>query len=60
MLIGYARVSTVDQKLDAQKDLIRMTGCKKIMMDKVRGTLTERSGLNEIKEFLRSGDTMVV
>jgi DNA invertase Pin-like site-specific DNA recombinase len=60
MLIGYARVSTLDQKLDAQEDLLRAAGCEKVITDKVSGTATERSGLNEIKKFLRSGDTLVV
>jgi len=60
MLIGYAKVSTVDQNLDAQKDLLRATGCEKIITDKVSGTATERSGLNEINKFLRSGNTLAV
>jgi len=60
MLICYARVSTLDQKLDAQEDLLRAAGCEKVITDKVSGTATERSGLNEIKKFLRSGDTLVV
>ena len=60
MLIVYARVSTLDQKLDAQEDLLRAAGCEKVITDKVSGTTTERSGLNEIKKFLRSGDTLVV
>lgn len=53
MLIGYARVSTLDQKLDAQEDLLRAAGCEKIITDKISGTITERSGLTEIKKFLR-------
>ncbi|KAA6437086.1 recombinase family protein [Dyadobacter flavalbus] len=60
MLIGYARVSTLDQKLDAQEDLFRAAGCEKIIMDTVSGTATERAGLHEIKKILRSGDTLVV
>jgi DNA invertase Pin-like site-specific DNA recombinase len=60
MLIGYARVSTHDQQLDAQEDLLRAAGCEKILTDKISGTVTERSGLNEIKKFLRCGDTLVV
>lgn len=60
MLIGYARVSTHDQQLNAQEDLLRAAGCEKILTDKVSGTVTERSGLNEVKKLLRSGDTLVV
>lgn len=60
MLIGYARVSTHDQLLDAQEDLLRGAGCEKVLTDKISGTLAERSGLNEVKKLLRSGDTLVV
>lgn len=60
MLIGYARVSTHDQLLDAQEDLLRAAGCEKILTDKISGTVVERSGLNEAKKLLRSGDTLVV
>ncbi len=60
MLIGYARVSTHDQVLDAQQDLLRGAGCEKILMDKISGTVAERSGLNEVKKLLRQGDTLVV
>lgn len=60
MLIGYARVSTQDQLLDAQEDLLRGAGCEKILTDKISGTVAERSGLNEAKKLLRSGDTLVV
>ena len=60
MLIGYARVSTHDQQLDAQEDLLRAAGCEKLLTDKISGTVPERSGLNEIKKLLRCGDTLVV
>ena len=60
MLPGCARVSTFDQKLDAQEDLPQAAGCEKIITDKVGGTVSERSGLTEIKKFLRSRDTLVV
>jgi DNA invertase Pin-like site-specific DNA recombinase len=35
MNIGYARVSTLDQKLDLQTQALRKTGCKKIFRDNV-------------------------
>ena len=60
MLIGYARVSTHDQLLDAQEDLLRGAGCERILTDKISGTVAERSGLNQVKKLLRSGDTLVV
>lgn len=60
MLIGYARVSTHDQLLDAQEDLLRGAGCERILTDKISGTVAERPGLNEVKKLLRAGDTLVV
>ena len=60
MLIGYARVSTYDQRLDAQQDPLQAAGCEKILTDKISGTVAERSGLNEVRKLLRAGDTLVV
>lgn len=60
MLVGYAWVSTNNQQLDAQEDLLRAAVCEKILTDEIGGTVTERSGLNEIKKFLRRGDTLMV
>lgn len=54
------RPAVLDQKLDDQKNLLRVAGCEKVTTDKVSGTVTERSELNEIKKFLCSGDTLVV
>ncbi len=60
MLIGYARVSTLDQNLQAQEDLLREAGCEKIFQDHISGTARERVGLGELQKELRSGDTLVV
>src|SRR4028119_51417 len=60
MLIGYARVSTLEQNLDLQRDALKETGCEKIIVDKLSGTLSERPGLTKVKEQLRRGDTLVV
>ncbi len=60
MHIGYARVSTHDQNLELQQDALQQAGCKKIIVDRVSGTVTERPGLTQIKEILREGDTLVV
>jgi DNA invertase Pin-like site-specific DNA recombinase len=60
MLIGYARVFTQDQTLNLQKDALKKIGCKKIFTDTASGAKQERKGLEEVQNFLREGDTLVV
>jgi DNA invertase Pin-like site-specific DNA recombinase len=60
MHIGYARVSTHEQNLALQQDALQQAGCKKVIVDRVSGTVAERPGLAQLKELLREGDTLVV
>lgn len=60
MLIGYARVSTDDQKLDLQLDALKSAGCEKIFSDHVSGASNLKLGLEEALAYLRPGDTLVV
>lgn len=60
MIVGYARVSTSDQNLDVQMAELEAHGCERIFQDKATGTNTARSGLSELLEFVREGDTLVV
>jgi DNA invertase Pin-like site-specific DNA recombinase len=60
MLIGYARVSTVDQTLALQQDALTKAGCEKIFTDTLSGSVADRPGLAEALNFARSGDTLVV
>ncbi|MFT4568757.1 MAG: DNA invertase Pin-like site-specific DNA recombinase [Saprospiraceae bacterium] len=60
MLIGYARVSTFDQHLDLQKDMLTKAGCDRIIEEQASGKNTQRQGLNTIKEILRPSDTLLV
>lgn len=60
MLIGYARVSTVDQNVTLQTDELKKAGCEKIFRDKVSGAKSDRPGLQEAIDFLREGDSLVV
>lgn len=64
MLIGYARVSTSEQKLDLQLDALREVGVdeRHIYTDKISGKLVsaDRPGLDTCLRALRQGDTLVV
>ena len=59
-LIGYARVSTGDQKLALQHDALNAAGCERIFDDQASGAKTDRPGLAEALAYLRAGDTLVV
>lgn len=60
MLIGYARVSTIDQNLDLQLDALKNIGCEKLFEDRISGGSINRPGLTKALEDLRKGDTLVV
>src|SRR3954447_990268 len=60
MLIGYARISTLDQTLALQQDALTQAGCEQLYTDTVSGSLTERPGLTQALSHLRAGDTLVV
>jgi Resolvase, N terminal domain len=51
--IGYARVSTEDQRLDLQKDALKAAGCRKIFEDRASGARSERPGLTQALSHLR-------
>lgn len=58
--VGYARVSTVDQRLDRQIDQLTAAGVVKLFTDKVTGSTRQRPGLEEALRYVRSGDEFVV
>ncbi len=60
MLIGYARVSTEDQKLDLQRDALARAGCHRMFEDRASGARADRPGLTSALSHLRRGDTLVV
>src|SRR5947209_8302640 len=60
MLIGYARVSTLDQNLALQQDALSAAGCEQLYTDAVSGSVTDRPGLTQALSHLRTGDTLVV
>jgi DNA invertase Pin-like site-specific DNA recombinase len=59
-LLGYARVSSGDQRLDLQLDALKAAGCQRVWSDTASGSLTERPELVRLFDHLRPGDTIVV
>lgn len=59
---GYARVSTDDQDLTIQIEALQIAGCDLIREEKISGQASaeERKELNNLLEFLREGDQLVV
>ncbi len=60
MLIGYARVSTMDQNPALQMDALRAAGCGKIFTEKASGSHRDRPQLTAALDYLREGDTLVI
>lgn len=60
MIIGYARVSTIDQSLELQIDALEKYGCERIFQEKVSGSKDEREQLQRALDILRPGDQFVV
>ena len=60
MLIGYARVSTVDQTPRAQLDALKEAGCERIFEETASGAKVDRPQLLAALDFMRQGDTLVV
>src|SRR3712207_3967728 len=60
MLIGYARISTLEQTLALQQDALTAAGCERLYTDTASGARTDRPGLEQALSNLRPGDTLVV
>jgi DNA invertase Pin-like site-specific DNA recombinase len=60
MRVGYARVSTQDQRLDVQQEALTHSGCDNLFEDTISGRVTDRPGFQRALDLLREGDTFVV
>lgn len=60
MLVGYARVSTLEQNLDRQIEALEKEGCEKIYTEKITGANTDRPQLKLMFENLKEGDIIVI
>ena len=59
MIIGYARVSTLDQSLELQVEALEKFGCELIYKEK-KSAVKERKQFNKMNKNARGGDTIVV
>jgi len=60
MRIGYARVSTEDQKLDLQHNALRDAGCDKSFEEKVSAARGPMPARQQLLDYCRPGDVAVV
>lgn len=61
MKIGYARVSSLDQNLNRQIEVLEEFGAEKVFREKRSGaTVNERSVFKEVLDFVRLGDQLIV
>ena len=60
-LVGYARVSTPEQRLDLQIDCLKSAGCVRIFKDHgISGAKAKRPGLDAMLADLQRDDMVVV
>lgn len=59
-ILGYARVSTQLQDLDAQKNRLLEVGAIKIFTDVISGKIFKRPGLDELIAYARPDDLICV
>ena len=58
--LGYARVSTYGQTLDAQLEQLKADGCSKIYREKASGARADRRELLRLLKALAPGDAVTV
>jgi DNA invertase Pin-like site-specific DNA recombinase len=59
-LLGYARVSTTDQRPHLQVDALTHAGGYRVFTETASGARTDRPTLTQLLDQLRPGDTLVV
>jgi DNA invertase Pin-like site-specific DNA recombinase len=60
MFVGYARVSTDGQALDAQQAALTAAGAERIFAEKVSGAVTDRKALAKALAACGPGDVLLV
>ncbi|WP_394666416.1 recombinase family protein [uncultured Chryseobacterium sp.] len=60
MIVGYARVSTSEQNVSTQVEILKENGCENIFTDIASGVREDRAGLIEMLSYLRKDDIIIV
>lgn len=60
MKYGYARVSTIDQNADLQRDALKAADCDKIIIEHASGACDKRMKLNKLLTSIGHGDVLAV
>ena len=60
MILGYARVSTDGQSLDAQQAALAAAGAGKVFAEKISGAVADRKALAKAIAALGPGDALLV
>lgn len=60
MVLGYCRVSTLEQSIDRQYETMKSYRVEKIFEEKISGKNTDRPKLQELIGFARENDTIVI
>lgn len=60
MIVGYVRVSTVEQNEERQLITMKKHGVEKIYSEKISAKNTKRPQLQLMLDFVREGDTVVI
>jgi hypothetical protein len=59
MIVGYARVSTDGQTLDAQEAALKAAGVERVYAEKISGARSDRAQLAKLLKALGEGDTVM-
>ena len=60
MKIGYARVSSIGQSLETQREKLCQEGCEEIFEEKISALSQKRNELDNALRSMRAGDVLVV